>query len=133
MDDIVIFSNSKEYLHELRKEIEEYLIINLKLKLKENWQVFPTRVRGVDFVGYRHFGDYILLRKPTAKRMKRKLRKIYSKCINGGKITYSEWCSINSYKGWLKWCNSYNLYKKWLKPLEPYCEEYYLTNIKKVI
>lgn len=133
MDDIVIFSNSKEYLHELRKEIEEYLIINLKLKLKENWQVFPTRIRGVDFVGYRHFGDYILLRKSTSKDLIRAMRDIMKKLENGGQLTYSEWCSINSYKGWLKWCNGHNLYEKWIEPLEPYCKEYYLTNIKKVI
>ena len=39
-----------------------------KLKVKDNWQVFPTNIRGVDFVGYRHFRDYKLLRKKTCKR-----------------------------------------------------------------
>lgn len=52
------------------------------------------------------------------------------KLRNGGKLTYSDYCSINSYKGWLKWCNGYNLYKKWIKPLEPYCKQYYLEVIK---
>lgn len=133
MDDIVILSESKAWLHQLRKEIGKYLITNLKLEIKDNWQVFPSRVRGVDFVGYRHFGNYILLRKSTATRLKRKMRGIKTKLDSGGNLTYSDWCSINSYKGWLKWCNSYNLYKKYIKPLEPYCEEYYQEKIKKVV
>jgi hypothetical protein len=129
-DDLVILHHDKSFLHELRKEIQIYLKNNLDLELKQNWQVFPTKVRGVDFVGYRHFVDYILLRKTTAKSMKRKLNKIYKKCRQGYKISYSEWCSINSYKGWLKWCNGYNLYYKYIKPLEFYTEQYYKEVIK---
>lgn len=130
MDDIVILHNNKKYLHELIKVIEEYVTTNLDLKIKDNWQVFPSRVRGIDFVGYRHFGDYVLLRKSTAQRLKRKMRDIKKKLDNGGRLTYSDFCSINSYKGWLKWCNGYNLYKRWIKPLEPYCEQYYREVIK---
>jgi len=40
------------------------------------------------------------------------MRNIMKKLRNGGKLTYSDYCSINSYKGWLKWCNGYNLYTK---------------------
>lgn len=130
MDDIVILHNNKKYLHELRKIIEEYVTTNLDLKIKDNWQVFPSRIRGIDFVGYRHFGDYVLLRKSTAQRLKRKMRNIMKKLSRGGKLTYSDFCSINSYKGWTKWCNGYNFYKKWIKPLEPYCEQYYREVIK---
>lgn len=130
MDDIVILHNDKDYLHRLFKEIEDYLNDKLDLKIKDNWQVFPSRVRGIDFVGYRHFGNYVLLRKSTSKRLIRKMRNIMMKLKNGGKLTYSDYCSINSYKGWLKWCNGYNLYKKWIKPLEPYCDKYYREVIK---
>ena len=129
-DDMVILHEDKEFLHQIRKEIEEYLLINLDLELKNNWQVFPTRVRGIDFVGYRHFGDYILLRKSTAKQMKKKMRKLFKKCKRGHQLTYSEWCSINSYNGWLKWCNGYNLYSKYIKPLEFYTQKYYREVIK---
>ena len=125
MDDIVILHHDKQYLHDLRKEIESYLSDNLKLTLKENYQVFPTRVRGVDFVGYRHFGDYVLLRKSTATRLKRKLRGILKKVESGGELTYSEWCSINSYNGWVIWSNCYNLANKYIKPLIPHSNKYY--------
>ncbi len=125
MDDIVILHNDKKYLHELRREIERYLWENLRLELKGNYQMFPSRVRGIDFIGYRHFGDYILLRKSTAKRLKKKMRKILVKVKSGQQMSYSEWCSVNSYKGWVMWCNGYNLTQKHIKPLEPYCEKYY--------
>lgn len=126
MDDIVILGESKEYLHKLRKDIEEYLSVNLKLKIKENWQVFPVDVRGVDFVGYRHFRKYTLLRKSTYKKMKHKMTMIKRK----NNISYSEWCSINSYKGWLIHCNSFNLYNKYIRILTPLERKYYYKNIK---
>lgn len=130
MDDIVILHHDKEYLHNLLKEIQDYLQDNLKLELKSNYQIFPSRVRGIDFVGYRHFGSYILLRKSTSKRLVRKMRDIEKKISSGGEFTYSDYCSINSYKGWLKWCNGYNLYNKWVKPLEAHQEKYYKEVIK---
>lgn len=130
MDDCVIFHHDKEFLHSLKREIDEYLDVNLKLKLKDNWQVFPTLIRGVDFVGYRHFGDYILLRKSTAKNFKRKMNKLLKRCERGIEMTYSEWCSINSYKGWIMHCDGYNLTEKYIKPLLPYAEKYYKEVIK---
>lgn len=129
-DDLVVLHKDKDFLHKLRKEIQNYLKINLDLILKNNWQVFPTRIRGIDFVGYRHFDNYILLRKSTSKNMKKKLRKLYKKCERGEELNYSEWCCINSYQGWLKWCNGYNLYKNFIQPLEKYSNKYYREVIK---
>lgn len=131
MDDIVILHESKEYLHQLRKEIDEYFRTELKLTIKENWQVFPTFKRGVDYVGYRTFLEFTLLRKSTCKSFKAKMVSINKKRLNGDSLTYSEWCSINSYKGWLKHCDSYRLSEKYLTPLNQYAENYYILNIKK--
>ena len=130
MDDCCIFHSDKEYLHSLFSEIKQYLSTNLDLEIKSNYQVFPSRVRGVDYVGYRHFGSYVLLRKTTAKSLIRKMRNIQKRMNTGDKFTYSDYCSINSYKGWLKWCNGYNLYNKWIKPLESYADKYYREVIK---
>lgn len=127
MDDIVIFNSSKEVLHEQFRLIEEYLEQNLKLKVKGNWQVFPTDVRGVDFVGYRSFRGYTLLRKKTCLRYKRKMRNIAKKGMN---IGYTDYCTYNSYNGWLKWCNSRRLAAKYSTPLLPVINNYYFTNIK---
>ncbi|MDD3049767.1 MAG: RNA-directed DNA polymerase [Candidatus Cloacimonetes bacterium] len=133
MDDIVVFHESKEYLHELRKEFDQYFRIKLKLVMKGNWQVFPTFVRGVDFVGYRSFMNYSLLRKTTCKQFKKKMTAINVKRLNHEEMTYSEWCSVNSYKGWLIHCDSYRLSQKYMKPIEQYSVDYYINNIKRKV
>lgn len=131
MDDITIFHKSKEFLHWLLMKMKEYLEINLKLMIKPNHQVFPTAVRGVDFVGYRFFFNYKLLRKSTCKKFKRKMLQIKKKQDEGKLINYSEWCSANSYIGWLCWCDSYRLYQKYIAPIIPSILKYYSDVIKK--
>ncbi len=130
MDDIVIFGKSKEELHQLKIDIDEFLAENLKQVIKHNWQVFPSKVRGIDFVGYRFFGEYTLLRKSTCKTFKKKMLAISSKRENNVSPTYSEWCSFNSYKGWLQHCDSYRLYHKYVEPNVEYMHEYYLKEVK---
>lgn len=109
MDDIVIFGSSKEELHALKREIDVYFMRELRLTIKGNWQVFPSYVRGVDFVGYRTFLNYTLLRKSSCTNFKKKMVAIREKTASGQMMNYSEWCSVNSYKGWLKHCDSYRL------------------------
>nr|WP_296043903.1 RNA-directed DNA polymerase [uncultured Blautia sp.] len=130
MDDVVIFSSSKEELHEIHKKVTAYLRDNLHLNIKGNYQIFPTKVRGVDFVGYRFFGEYTLLRKSTAINFKRKMRACRKKMENNIPPTYSEWCSFNSYKGWLGNCDSYRLSKKYIEPLIEYMQNYYEREVK---
>ena len=131
MDDICIFAKTKEELHQLLSEIDEYFKVNLKLRIKGNYQIFPSFVRGIDFVGYRIFKDYTLLRKSTCQQFKRKMIAIRKKVESGQEMNYSEWCSINSYKGWLKHCDSYRLCEKYIEPIQPYADRYYKEHIKK--
>lgn len=53
------------------------------------------------------------------------------RCEQGNQMTYGEWCSINSYKGWIMWCDGYNLTEKYIKPLVPYADKYYREVVKK--
>ena len=130
MDDICIFGKTKEELHQVLADVQEYLKDNLNLRLKDNYQIFPSFVRGVDFVGYRIFKDFTLLRKTTCLQMEKKMTKLLNKVQSGQQMNYSEWCSINSYKGWLKHCDSFRLSQKYIAPLQPYADEYYIKNIK---
>lgn len=130
MDDVVIFASSKEELHEIHRKVTAYTRDYLHLNIKGNYQIFPTKVRGVDFVGYRFFGEYTLLRKSTAINFKRKMRACRKKMENNIPPTYSEWCSFNSYKGWLGNCDSYRLFKKYLEPLIEYMQNYYEREVK---
>lgn len=113
MDDIVILNSNKTWLHKIKTLAEEYLWNELQLKIKENWQVFPVEKRGIDFVGYRIFPEYTLLRKRIAKEYKKKMRK-YSKQKEFRK---RDVCSIYSYLGWLKWANCRGLAEKYSRPL----------------
>ena len=131
MDDVVILGSNKEALHLLKKKIDTYFQEKLKLTIKPNWQVFPTFIRGIDFVGYRIYLNYTLLRKSTCKQMKAKLRLIQSKADRGEEMNYSQWCSVNSYYGWLAHCDSYRLQQKYITPLITHCAHYYMTHIRK--
>lgn len=131
MDDCCIFAETKEELHQLLADINEYFQINLNLRIKGNYQIFPSFIRGVDFVGYRVFLDYTLLRKSTCIDMKKKMTNIRIKVESGKEMNYSEWCSINSYKGWLQHCDSYRLSEQYISPIQPYADRYYQENIKK--
>ena len=130
MDDVVIFASSKEELQEIHRKVTAYTRDYLHLNIKGNYQIFPTKVRGVDFVGYRFFGEYTLLRKSTAINFKRKMRACRKKMENNIPPTYSEWCSFNSYKGWLGNCDSYRLFKKYMEPLIEYMQNYYEREVK---
>jgi len=106
-DDIVILSSDKNELHIIEKQIDEYLLNKLKLVVKKNWQIFPVDVRGIDFLGYRFFHNYTLVRKSIAKRMISKIaniRKAYG-CMKCSQIINV----VMSYVGWLKYANAKNL------------------------
>jgi len=62
IDDMVLFGNNKKELHKVRRLIETYLKDEMGLELKDNWQVFKTDSRGVDFLGFVFFRTHIRLR-----------------------------------------------------------------------
>ena len=106
-DDFLVFDNDKTRLHDIEQAIEGFLGTKLQLRLSKS-SVFPVS-RGVDFLGYRHFRGYILLRKSTAKRVKKRLRRL-PMMLKAGRITSEQFrSSLASTMGWLKWANTYNL------------------------
>jgi len=99
-DDMVILSADKKYLHGLRVDIRQYLQDNLNLELKDNYQVFPVDIRGIDFVGYVFRHTHVLLRKS--------IKQSFAKAVKKHKGPQT----IASYTGWASHCNSRNLIKK---------------------
>lgn len=124
MDDYIFLSSSKEELRQWKYKMDEYLDNNLGLKIKGNWQIFSVEERGIDFIGYRNFGKYVLLRKSITTKFKRQMNGYLKFAKYNGYITENMFISINSYKGWLKWCNSHNLYNTYVLPLLPYLKKY---------
>lgn len=106
-DDFLFFNNDKAELRRIAKDLKTYLSETLGLKMSK-CELFPVS-QGVDFLGYRHFPKYVLLRKSTAIRVKRRL-KILPKLLEAGRITLEYFRScIASYGGWMRWANCYNL------------------------
>lgn len=104
-DDIVIFNDSKPELHMWLNAIQAYMRDECSLELKDNYQIFPTNTRGVDFLGYRFFHNYTLLRKRTSKRVLRRARRIKKK----QHASTADLRSMMSYKGWMAPANTHNL------------------------
>lgn len=106
-DDFALFSNDKKQLNEAKFKIIEFLKTELKLNLSK-CDLFRTS-QGVDFLGYRHFKDYILIRKSTVKRIRKRLERVRRAYLKG-RMQHDKFRSIvASAYGWLKWANSYNL------------------------
>ena len=106
-DDFIFMHKDKSYLHEIKGKVTDFINNNLDMSLSKD-DIFPIS-HGIDFVGYRHFPKYILVRKSTAKRVKQRLQKLPTKLSNGEITTDQYRSTIASTLGWLQWANSYNL------------------------
>lgn len=129
-DDVVILHSEKIVLHKLREDVSKYLV-DLNLKLKDNWQVYPVDGRGIDFLGYRFFHDFTLLRKTIKMNFIRKVSEIKRRW---GNIPNS--IIINgtmSYCGWMKYANTKNLMNKYFDGklfwiMKQTCRESHINN-----
>lgn len=128
MDDMVLFSNNKKELRKVKYAIEEFLG-NEKLTIKENWQLFKTESRPIDFLGYRFYRGYTTLRRSNFLRIKRRAKKISKK----DELNFKDASAMLSYSGWLKHCDSYNYQQKYIKPFIDYkkCKEVVRNESKK--
>ena len=106
-DDFCLFHNDKSILKKCRDELRIFLDEKLKLKFSK-CDIFPIS-QGVDFLGYRHFVKYKLLRKSTTKRVRKRLAALpylYEK----KKLTFEQFrSSVASTYGWMKHANTHNL------------------------
>ena len=107
-DDIVIMGNDKELLNLTLLNINYYLTTKLKLELKPNYQIFPVDSRGIDFVGYRFYHSHTLLRKSIKVKINRLLDRYERGYIALSKLKII----MQSYFGWLKYCNSKHFLQK---------------------
>ena len=113
VDDFVILHSSKEQLQTWKEQISEFLQAELKIKLHPEKSKIILLSRGIDFVGFRNFYYYRLVRKRNIRKMKRRIEN-----LKNDKISY--WQLMESFQGWqayVKWANSFNLRKEFLKKI----------------
>ncbi len=99
MDNKSYFNDDSKLLHSYLDLIEKFA--NEKLDLKLSQKDICRCDNGVLFIGYRHFPGYILLKKSTAKRFKKNIKKL---------IQYTS--KMAAYYGHAKHANAYNFRQK---------------------
>lgn len=116
MDDFVILLDNKNECKKVFKDIEVFLKEKLELKLNRKSKYFHNRY-GINFLGYRIFNDYRLLRKCCIKKMNRKVI-IWKKRYNGNLFNVKEVeLSYNSFLAHIKHCDSYRLRNKFISKI----------------
>lgn len=110
MDNLLVFGRTKAWLHRVRRKVEEIVAEN-RLEVKGNWFIAPVddMVRGIDWLGYRIFREYTLLKTATKNRIKRKCAEIRAKLDAGGVLDEHDVGTLASYKGILQWGDCWRL------------------------
>ena len=85
-DDIVVLSDSKEFLHGIHTKMVQYLAEHRRLELKPNYQIFPVEARGIDFIGYVTRHTYCRARKRNKKALCKIVAKLRHKGLTGEEI-----------------------------------------------
>ena len=105
VDDFVILHQSKEQLEKWRKEIDYFLNEKLRIQLHPQKSRIILLYKGIDFVGFRNYTNYRLLRKRNIKSMRRKIYLFKKRYIDFSQL-------FNSYQGWqayAQWANTHKL------------------------
>ncbi|MEK6860247.1 MAG: RNA-directed DNA polymerase [Nanoarchaeota archaeon] len=113
VDDFIILHSSKKQLEIWKEEISKFLGDKLKLELHPEKSKIISLSKGIDFVGFRNFYYYKLLRKRNVCGIRHKI-----KMLKRNKISYEKF--IESFQGWeayAKWADSYCLLDKLIKEI----------------
>ena len=108
VDDFVILHCSKTQLKIWEEKINNFLNQELKIELHPDKSKIISLSRGVDFVGFRNFYYFRLLRKRNIRDMKKKVE-----LFNKGEFTQEKFEEI--LQGWcayVKWANTFKLREK---------------------
>jgi retron-type reverse transcriptase len=108
MDDFLVLSDDKTALHEIKAKIEMFLNERLRLTLNRKTSIRPVRL-GIEFVGFRIWATHRKLRKSSAKKMKRGLKRIQWLYATRQRTFVQISPSIMSYFGIMKHFDSYAL------------------------
>lgn len=111
-DDFVFYSDSKKRLHEAFPKIRKYIEEELRLTIKDNWQIFPVAMnrydkhgRAIDYVGYKFYRKQKLIRKSTKKNLCRMVSRLNKRSLSAREYKQC----ICPWLGWAKHSNSKHL------------------------
>ena len=108
VDDFVILHESQETLKQWKREINSFLKEKLKLELHPSKSNVLALSKGINFLGFRIFYHYKLIRKSNLKNFERKFNKLKI-LFDEGIIGREE--ALRSIEGWLAYCSHANTHK----------------------
>ncbi len=108
VDDFIILHENEEQLKIWKTQIDGFLKQELKIELHPDKSRIILLSQGVDFVGFRNFYHFRLLRKRNINNMKKKIEMFKHDLMSKDKFN-------ESFQGWnayAKWANAYKLRKQ---------------------
>ncbi len=108
VDDFVILHESEEQLEVWKNKIDDFLRETLKLELHPDKSKIISLSKGIDFVGFKNFYYFKLLRKRNLKNMERKISLFLEDEISINKMAEI----LQGWNAYAKWADSFNLRKR---------------------
>ena len=109
MDDLVVFSDSKDYLKAVMSELRAFCDRHLELSLHPNSTCLNSRMNGIPFLGFRIFPNLLRIRKENLKRTRRRIAR-RTEDFEKGLITETELAmSVGSMFEHLSFADSFRL------------------------
>ena len=105
VDDFVILHRSREKLVDWKLQINSFLTNELKIQLHPDKSRVSPLAKGIDFVGFRNYHHFRLLRKRNIRSMRKKIKLFEKEKVSKEQI-------LESFQGWqayAKWANTYKL------------------------
>ena len=107
-DDFCLYGNDLQQMKAAAGEIRGF--VERELKMIFSHSVIHRTADGISFVGYRHFKKFILLRRVSAQKIKRRLCNIVSHNDSGEHAIGQ----VAAAYGWSKWACCYNWRRTYL-------------------
>jgi retron-type reverse transcriptase len=114
VDDSVVLGKDKQYLWEMKREIENYLE-HFRLRLHEHKCQIRRTEQGVTILGFRVFPEFRLLKRENVVRTRRRLRRLQMKYAHGELSRDEVTRSVHGWLGHAKFGDTHRLRKKLFK------------------
>ncbi len=108
VDDFIIFHNDKTILEQYKNQINEFLIIDLKIELHPEKSKVRELKTGIGFLGFRNFYHHKLLKQRNIKNIYKKI-KVLKEDYDLRLINYD--IIYDSLQGWIAFARNADTYK----------------------
>lgn len=121
-DDMVLMGNNKKKLHNAMNKVRQFVDKELKIKIKDNYQIFPIAKNGkgrkIDFIGRCYANGYTTVRKRRALALMRQSRLLQKLQRDNKPLCFHLCCGFLSRTAVFKHTNSYAMKCKYMYSID---------------